>query len=95
MENDTSCADQTRATLVDLDQLQSPEGQGALALAAALDSGRALMAAPAMLKELRATLDVLRERKPKVGDSVDEFAARRAARRAAQGMPGAADSVGS
>jgi hypothetical protein len=66
-----------------LGALSTPEGQAAVALAAAIDSGRALMAAPAMVKELRATLDELRERAPKVKDSVDEFSARRAARRAA------------
>lgn len=76
----------TRAELERLGMLASPEGQGALALAAALDSGRSLMAAPAMLKELRATLDALRERTPKAKDVTDEFTARRAARREAAGF---------
>lgn len=79
---ETSCQAETSSTLTALGALRTPEGQAAVALAAAIDSGRALMAAPAMVKELRATLDELRERAPKVKDSVDEFSARRAARRA-------------
>lgn len=84
VETGTSCEAATRATLADLGQLDSPEGQACVALAAAIDSGRALMAAPAMVKEHRATLDALRERSPKVEDSVDEFSAKRAARQAAR-----------
>lgn len=67
-----------------LSALESPEGQAALALAEAIDSGRALMAQPAMVKELRSTLAELRERAPKKKDSVDEFSARRAARKSRQ-----------
>jgi hypothetical protein len=44
------------------------------------------MAVPAMVKELRATLDALREITPKAEDGVDEFTARREARRSAAGM---------
>jgi hypothetical protein len=44
------------------------------------------MAVPAMVKELRATLDALRERTPKAGDGVDEFTAARAERRKAAGF---------
>lgn len=40
----------------------TPEGEAAVALASAIDSGKSLMALPAMVKELRAVLDVLRER---------------------------------
>lgn len=76
----------TRAELERLGMLDSPEGQGALAMAAALDSGRSLMAAPAMLTALRAAMDALRERTPKAKDRTDEFTARRAARRAAAGF---------
>lgn len=76
----------TRAILAELGQLASPEGQAALALAAAVDSGRSLMALPAMVKELRSTLDALAEKSPKALDSVDEFAARRAARRAGRAV---------
>jgi hypothetical protein len=75
----------TEAELQQLNALDTVEGQCALSLARAIDSGRALMAAPSMVKELRATLDVLRERTPKAKDTVDDFSARRAARRAAQG----------
>lgn len=82
LEHSASCEAATRVQLEQLSALDTPEGQAALALAAAVDSGRSLMAAPAMVKELRATLDALRERTPKTGDSVDEFTARRAARRA-------------
>jgi hypothetical protein len=64
----------------------TPEGQACLALAAAVDSGRALMAAPAMVKELRATLDAIRERTPKAKDTTDEFTARRQERRDAAGF---------
>jgi hypothetical protein len=81
----SSCYDATQAELTKLNALDSVEGQSALALAAAIDSGRALMAAPSMVKELRSTLDVLRERTPKAKDTVDDFSARRAARLAAQG----------
>jgi hypothetical protein len=82
----TSCHASTLAELEAMNAVDTAEGQGALALAAALDSGRSLMAAPAMLKELRATLQALRERTPKAKDSVDDFSARRAARRAAAGL---------
>jgi hypothetical protein len=77
-----TCHSATETVLTELGSLDTPEGQACLALADAIDSGRALMAAPAMVKELRSTLDALRERAPKVKDSVDEFSARRAARRA-------------
>lgn len=76
---------QTLAELEELGAVDTPEGQAAIALAAAIDSGRALMAAPAMVKELRSTLDALRERTPKAEDDVDDFTARRAARLAAEG----------
>jgi hypothetical protein len=82
----TSCHASTLAELEAMNAVDTAEGQGALALAAALDSGRSLMAAPAMLKELRATLQALRERTPKAKDSVDDESARRAARRAAAGL---------
>jgi len=82
----SSCRAATLAELETLGTVGTPEGQSALALAAAIDSGRSLMAAPAMVKELRATLQALRERTPRVEDSVDVFAARRAARRAAAGF---------
>jgi hypothetical protein len=78
-------ADATRAELERLKVLDTVEGQAALRLAEALDSGRSIMAAAATVKELRSTMDVLRDRTPKAKDSVDEFSARRAARRAAQG----------
>ena len=73
----------TRSELERLNGLNRPEGQAALALARAVDSGKSLMASPAMVKELRATLDVLREAAPKVKDGIDDIAARRAARLAA------------
>jgi hypothetical protein len=81
IETDSSCRAQTLAALETMRAVETAEGQAALALAAGIDSGRALMAVPAMVKELRATLDALRERAPKTKDSVDEFSARRAARR--------------
>lgn len=81
-----SCRDATQTELESLSAINTPEGQSALALAAAIDSGRSLMAAPAMVKELRATLQALRERTPKAKDSVDDFTARRTARRAASGL---------
>ena len=83
---DSSCRASTQAELEALGAVNTVEGQSALALAAAVDSGRSLMAAPAMVKELRATMDALRERTPKAKDSVDDFSARRAARRAAAGL---------
>jgi hypothetical protein len=49
----------TLAELEALSEAHSALGQCALALARALDSGRSLMAAPAMVKELRATLKEL------------------------------------
>ena len=82
----SSCRESTQAELADLNAVETPEGQAALALASAIDSGRSLMAAPAMVKELRATLQALRDRTPKAKDSVDDFTARRAARLAAQGQ---------
>jgi hypothetical protein len=82
----SSCQDATRAELEALRAVETVEGQSALALAAAVDSGRSLMAAPAMVKELRATMQAIRERTPKAEDSVDEFSAKRAARRAAAGV---------
>jgi hypothetical protein len=82
----TSCRDATQSELEQLKALGTVEGQSALALAAAIDSGRSLMAAPAMVKELRATMQAIRERTPKAEDSVDEFSAKRAARRAAAGV---------
>jgi hypothetical protein len=81
----SQCFDATEAELQKLGARDTVEGQSALALAAAIDSGRALMAAPSMVKELRATLEVLRERTPKAKDTVDDFSARRAARLASQG----------
>lgn len=84
--SEDSCRSATKAELESLNALSTPEGQSALALATAIDSGRALMAAPAMVKELRATLQALRERTPKAEDSVDDFSARLRARRAAQGQ---------
>ena len=71
------------ATLTELRKLKAtrtPEGQAALALAASIDSGRSLMAQPAMVKALRDTLDALRDRTPKAEDGVDEFTKRRADR---------------
>jgi hypothetical protein len=82
----SSCYDATQSELETLSALDTVEGQSALALAAAVDSGRSLMAAPAMVKELRATMQAIRERTPKAEDSVDEFSAKRAARRAAAGI---------
>lgn len=86
IENGASCVASTRAELGRLSALESPEGQACLALAAAVDSGRSLMALPAMVTALRAALDALRERQPKAEDTTDEFTARRAARRAAAGF---------
>lgn len=86
IDTGSSCVAATRAELQRLGAADGVEGQAALALAAAIDSGRSLMAAPAMVKELRATLDVLRDRIPKAEDTTDEFAARRAARRKAAGF---------
>jgi hypothetical protein len=77
-----SCSDATLTRLESLNAVETPDGQAALALAAAIDSGRSLMAAPAMVKELRATLAAVEERAPKAGDSVDEFTAARERRRA-------------
>lgn len=76
---------QTVAELEELGAVDTPEGQAAIALAAAIDSGRALMAAPAMVKELRSTLESLRERTPKAEDDVDEFTAKRQQRLASDG----------
>lgn len=81
-----SCRESTQTELVSMSAVDTVEGQSALALAAAIDSGRSLMAAPAMVKELRSTMQALRERTPKAKDSVDDFTARRAARLAAQGQ---------
>jgi hypothetical protein len=81
---ESSCVARTKADLQRLRAFDTPEGQAALALAAGIDSGRALMALPAMTRELRATLTEIRERAPKSGDSVDEFTAKRAARRASR-----------
>lgn len=81
----SSCEVATQEELERLRALDTVEGQSALALARAIDSGRSVMAAAATVKELRATMDVLRERTPKVEDTVDDFTARRAARLAAQG----------
>jgi hypothetical protein len=78
--------DSTFSELTALKAVDTVEGQSALALAEAIDSGRSLMAAPAMVKELRATMQALRDRTPKAEDSVDEFAERRRARRAAAGL---------
>lgn len=86
VDTDSTCRAATLAELQSMGAVGTPEGQSALALAAAIDSGRSLMAAPAMVKELRATLQSLRERTPKAKDSVDDFTARRAARRAAAGL---------
>lgn len=86
LSTNSSCESSTRSELERLNASDTPEGQAALALAAAVDSGRSLMAAPAMVKELRATLDALREQSPKVKDGVDEFTARRTSRRSAAGM---------
>lgn len=72
----------TQGELESLKALDRPEAQAALALARAVDSGKSLMAAPAMVKELRASLAVLRDAAPKVKDGIDDIAARRAARRA-------------
>lgn len=80
-----TCYAAVLAELKAMDAIGKPEGQSALALAKAIDTGRSLMAAPAMVKELRATLESLRENMPRAGDGVDEFAARRLARRAAAG----------
>jgi hypothetical protein len=81
-----SCKAATLAELTKVDALGSPEGQACLALAAAIDSGRSLMALPAMVTSLRATLTALRERNPRAKDTTDEFTARRAARREAAGF---------
>jgi len=72
-----SCRESTQAELTTMNATDTPEGQAALALAAAIDSGRSLMAAPAMVKELRSTLQALRERTPKAEDGVDDFTKRR------------------
>lgn len=77
--------DATQAELERLGAVETVEGQAALCLARAIASGQSLMAAPAMVKELRATLEVLRERTPKAKDGIDDIAARREARRAAAG----------
>jgi hypothetical protein len=74
---DTSCRSVTLTELEALGAVQTSEGQSALALAAAIDSGRSLMAVPAMVKELRSTMDALRERTPKAEDGVDDFSKRR------------------
>lgn len=86
IDTESDCRTATRQALTDLGVLEEPEGQAALALAAAIDSGRALMAAPAMVTVLAATLERLRERTPKSKDATDEFAARREARRRAAGF---------
>lgn len=86
LDHGASCGEATRAELGRLDALDSPEGQACIALAAAVDSGRALMAVPAMVKELRATLGALRDNVPKARDTTDEFTAAREARREAAGF---------
>jgi hypothetical protein len=73
----SSCRESTLAELQALNAVDTAEGQAALALAAAVDSGRSLMAAPAMVRELRSTLQSLRERSPKAEDGVDDFSKRR------------------
>jgi hypothetical protein len=73
----SSCRESTLAELEALNAVDTAEGQAALALAAAVDSGRSLMAAPAMVRELRSTLQSLRERSPKAEDGVDDFSKRR------------------
>lgn len=78
-----TCLTATRSELERLNAMASPEAQVALALAEILDSGRSLMAAAANAKQLLAVLDAVRERSPKAKDSVDDFTARRAARRSA------------
>ena len=77
----------TWTALEALGAISLPEGQAALALARAVDSGKSLMAAPAMVKELRATLDGLREKTPQAKDGIDDIAARRAARLAGKSKP--------
>lgn len=86
IDTGSACQVRTVAELEQLGALETPEGQAAVALAAAIDSGRSLMAIPAMVTVLRATLDALRERKPKAKDTTDEFSARRKARRDAAGF---------
>lgn len=73
----SSCRAATLTELQELNAAETADGQAALALAAAIDSGRSLMAVPAMVKELRATLQALRERTPKAEDGVDDFTRRR------------------
>jgi hypothetical protein len=86
IDTGTVCQESTRAELDRLRATDTPEGQSAMALAAAIDSGRSLMALPAMTDALARRLDELRERIPKAKDTTDEFAARREARRRAAGF---------
>jgi hypothetical protein len=79
----------TQRDLKALGASDSPEGQIALTMARALDSGRSLMAAPAMAKQLEATLDKIRSRAPKQGDAVDDVLAAAREKRAANGVAGA------
>src|SRR5205823_5395638 len=55
-----SCVASTRMELTRLGALSSPEGQAALRLAEALDSGRSVMAAAANAKQLLAIVDTVR-----------------------------------
>lgn len=75
--------DATVAELAAMKAADTPEGQSALRLAEALDSGTALVAAPAMAKQLLAVLDVLRDRRPVVKSDLDKIRDRRARRKLA------------
>ena len=74
-----SCAGTTADELERLDAVSTPEGQAALALARAIDSGRSLMALPAMTKQLSELMTGIRSRERRESDSVDELRERREA----------------
>ena len=61
-----------------LDSVDSVEGQAALRLAEALDSGKSIMAAAGNERQLLVTLDELRRRKPAVKSKLEELRERRA-----------------
>ena len=63
--------------------VDSVEGQAALRLAEALDSGKSIMAAAANERQLLATMEELRRRRPAVKSKLEELRERRAGRQPA------------
>ena len=81
----STCLSTTTTELRKLGVVSTPEGQAALALARAIDSGRSLMALPAMVDRLHAVMQGLRDRRVRAGDTVDDLRTRREAKIASAG----------